>query len=251
MHPPEVREAALALIAAGYNDCEIARRTGVARTTIRDWRRPTYARTTELEICHRCWRPSRPMSFSPDDYAELLGLYLGDGWISAGARTYRLRIALDAGYPQILREAKALLARCFPANHVGNVSAEEGRMRSLSVYSSHLPCLFPQHGAGAKHARAIVLEDWQTAILESAPWPFIRACIRTDGCSFVNRTGPYEYLSYDFTNMSSEIAGLFVAACDRVGVRVRTTRSSMGAWRVRINRRAAVALMLEHVGLKS
>lgn len=83
-HGPEVRAEALRLVAAGVNDCEIARRLGVARTTIRDWRRPTYvSRRPRAAICPRCWRPSTPISFTPDDYAELLGLNLGDGCISS------------------------------------------------------------------------------------------------------------------------------------------------------------------------
>jgi hypothetical protein len=86
--------------------------------------------------------------------------------------------------------------------------------------------------------------------VEAEPWAFNRGCIRTDGCSFSNRTGPYEYLSYDFTNMSPEIVDLFVEACDRVGVGHRRT-SWRGIHRVRINRRASVALMLKHVGLKT
>ena len=32
--------------------------------------------------CPRCWRPMRRLAFSAADYAELLGLYLGDGHIS-------------------------------------------------------------------------------------------------------------------------------------------------------------------------
>lgn len=43
MHPPHVRAAALALVDQGLNDCEISRRLGIPRGTIRDWRRPTYA----------------------------------------------------------------------------------------------------------------------------------------------------------------------------------------------------------------
>ena len=41
MHGPEIRAEALQLVAAGVNDCEIARRLGIARTTVRDWRRIT------------------------------------------------------------------------------------------------------------------------------------------------------------------------------------------------------------------
>src|SRR3954464_11546383 len=100
MHPPETRSAALALVAKGVNDCEIARRLGIARTTVRDWRCPRYV--AQMVTCPRCGGRLRPLAFSDPDYAELLGLYLGDGNISQLARTQSLRISLDARYPVIL-----------------------------------------------------------------------------------------------------------------------------------------------------
>jgi hypothetical protein len=36
MHPSHVRAEALALVERGFNDCEISRRLGVPRTTVRD-----------------------------------------------------------------------------------------------------------------------------------------------------------------------------------------------------------------------
>lgn len=251
MHPPEVREQAMQLIAAGVNDCEISRRMGIPRGTIKDWRRPTYVRQTPIAICPRCWRPARPMSFTPEDYSELLALYLGDGCISDGPRTKRLRIALDAKYPVIIEDGRQLLERCFLGNGVGVQRVPNYNHVYLSAYSRHLPCLFPQHGRGPKHTRRIVLEPWQCELVEQAPWAFVRGCIRSDGCAFINRTGPYDYLSYDFCNMSRDIVELFTCACDSVGVRYRATGSPGSAWRVRINRRPSVALMLEHVGLKT
>jgi hypothetical protein len=250
MHPPEVKQAALELIAAGHNDCEVSRRTGIPRRTIMDWRRPTYVRHVPKEACARCWRPSKPIRFTPEDYAELLAMYLGDGCISDHARTQRLRISLDTRYPLVIEETRVLLTKCFPKTPVDVVSCQSSCV-NVSMYSTHLDCLFPQHGPGPKHLRVIELETWQEKILRQAPWPFIRGCIRTDGCAFVNRTGPYEYLSYDFSNMSKDIVALFLAACDLVEVRSRVSRCSRrGLWRVRINRRDSVARMNEHVGLK-
>ena len=76
-----------------------------------------------------------------------------------------------------------------------------------------------------------------------------------DGCVFVNRTDvhrpqPYEYLSYQFSNMFEGIVDLFLATCERVGVFTRVNQNARGLWSVRINRRASVALLLEHVGPK-
>jgi hypothetical protein len=249
MHPPHVRAEALALVDQGFNDCEVARRTGIARSTVRDWRRPPYQRKSSPPICPRCWRGTKPIRFTEEDYAELLGLYLGDGYISEGLRTARLRIFLDAKYPGIIRETKALLERSLPRNPVGIVEAQAGAVSVVSVYSSHLRCLFPQDGTGKKHERRIRLEGWQQDALERAPWGFLRGCIRTDGCVFVNRTGRHEYLTYHFCNRSRDIIDLFTMSCSLVGVEHRVTYWK-GSWNVRINRRKSVELMLAEVGMK-
>ncbi len=116
----------------------------------------------------------------------------------------------------------------------------------LSLYSSHLPCLFPQHAPGKKHERRVALEPWQERCVEAAPWHFLRGCIRSGGCSFVNRTGPYSYLTYDFRNHSADIRNLFAWACDLVGLDYR-----LHAERVRINRRSSVERMRADVGIKA
>jgi hypothetical protein len=186
------------------NDCEISRMIGVPRRTIMDWRRPTYVSKREmpLETCPRCWRTTKPIRFTADDYAELLGLYLGDGCISSGARTDRLRITLDKKYPRIISDAAALLQRSFPSNSVGITQEHAGcGCVAVWVYSQHLACLLPQHGPGKKHERRVQLEPWQDALVESAPWGLIGGLIRSDGCAFMNRTGPYEYLSYGFSKL--------------------------------------------------
>jgi hypothetical protein len=247
MHPPGVHHEALALIATGLNDCEVARRLNLPRSTVRDWRRPSYEPKSEVSFCPRCWRRSRRrIVFTDEDYAELLGLYLGDGHIVRTGRSDRFRLFLDTRYSQIISDARSLLRRCFPQGSVGLNLSAEGTTTIISLYSTHLACLFPQHGAGRKHTRRIELEEWQRAIIERQPWRFLRGLIRSDGCVFVNRTGPYEYVSYDFKNHSADILRLFTDACDLVGVEFRAY-----ARHVRIYRRASVALMLQHVGLKS
>lgn len=252
MHPPAIKEEALRLVALGLNDCEISRRIGVPRPTIRDWRRPTYVPKTQLATCPRCGEACKPIRFSVEDYSELFAMYLGDGCISTHPRTCRLRISLDAKYPGIMEDGRQLLARTYPKNRVDVIPFHKGNAFDLSVYNAHLPCLFPQVGPGPKHLRPIRPELWQWAAIVAAPWQFIRGLIRTDGCVFVNRTGPYDYLSYDFTNKSSDIARLAAFALDHVGVAYRLTHwAKRDIWKLRINRRPAVALMLEHVGVKA
>lgn len=242
----------MALVDAGINDCDVSRLTGVPRTTVRDMRAPAYVRKTRQVTCPRCHRPGRELRFSAADYCELLGLYLGDGHITQTPRTQRLRITLDAKYPTIIAEALELLGRAFPNNSVGSHPQHGGTCIVVWVYCSHLSCLFPQHGQGPKHQRDIVLEDWQQQLVSVEPWPLIRGLIRSDGCSFVNRTGPYEYPSYAFSNCSEGVVDIFTAACRSVGLKLRTNFDpSRGIWHVRINRRLCVARVDEHVGKKA
>ena len=132
------------------------------------------------------------------------------------------------------------------------VSREPGRKDGVrwrstvvvQVYSTHMTCLFPQHGPGKKHERPIRLEAWQSNLVAVAPWRFLRGCIWSDGCAFINRTGPYEYLSYGFANLSQDILDLVDWARGLVGVDCRRTSKSIPVYR-----RASVALVHEHVGL--
>ena len=153
---------------------------------------------------------------------------------------------LDTRYERILTETRALLCRCFPTHRVGRFTTGKGTTTILSIYSTHLACLFPQHGPGLKHERDIVVEGWQAEIVARSPWEFIRGLIRSDGCAFINRTGRYAYLSYEFSNRSSQIRQLFMDACDRVDVEYRAYQRY-----VRIYRRPSVALMQERVGIKA
>jgi hypothetical protein len=249
VHATAVREAALDLIALGLNDCEVSRRIGVPRQTVRDWRVPSYVPREggprSRSVCLRCWRGTSPVVFTPDDYTELLGLYLGDVHITQMARAQRMRLMLDAKHSVIVEEAAALLARIVPTNKVGRQYPHEGRMATLHAYHGHWTCLFPQHGPGKKSDRRIVLEPWQEELVVRAPWVFLRGCIRSDGTCYINRTGKYAYESYSFANLSRDILGLFASTCGLVGVECRVYAKS-----VAIYRRASVALMLEHVGRK-
>ena len=157
-------------------------------------------------------------------------------YIVRTGRSDRLRLFLDTSYGAIIDEAQALLSRCFAGHRVGRFTTGKGTTTILSVYCTHLACLFPQHGAGRKHDRDIVLEEWQTAIVEREPWSLLRGLIRSDGCVFVNRTGRYEYLSYEFSNLSRQIRELFMDACDRGDVEVGPIGDTSGSTDVRASR---------------
>jgi Homeodomain-like domain len=82
----------LELVEAGWNDCQIARETGIPRRTIRDWRRgrtPDFERVRTFlgfnaRSCVVCG--GDPLNLPLPAYTYLLGLYLGDGYIAAHAR---------------------------------------------------------------------------------------------------------------------------------------------------------------------
>jgi hypothetical protein len=119
----DVREV-LELIERGLNNCEIARQTGVPRTTVRDWRSGQVPRAwvcaTPAGACERCGHCEHDFeSFDAPAYAYLLGMYLGDGYIVANRRgVYRLSICLDAAYPGIIEEVAEAVLSFIPSRHV-------------------------------------------------------------------------------------------------------------------------------------
>ena len=73
----------LDLVAAGLNDCEIARRTAIPRRTVLDWRHgrgPASSATSPCGVDHDF------AGLPTAAYAYLLGLYLGDGCLAAHPR---------------------------------------------------------------------------------------------------------------------------------------------------------------------
>ncbi|WP_234795516.1 hypothetical protein [Mycobacteroides saopaulense] len=67
------------LIEAGLNDCAISLRTGIPRRTVCQWRRhPIPMRIEHANDCTKHNFTTLPAG----RYAYLLGMYLGDGYIS-------------------------------------------------------------------------------------------------------------------------------------------------------------------------
>jgi hypothetical protein len=135
----------------------------------------------------------------------------------------------------------------MPRNKVTVIPVPGVRVVIITCYSRHWPCLFPQHGEGRKHERLIRLTSWQQTIVEHHPEAFLRGLIHSDGCRYVNRVKHYEYPSYSFSNMSSDIARTFTDACDQLGINWRRSNHKNLA----ITQRASVALMDTFIGPKS
>ncbi len=171
------------LLGRGLSDYEIARRTGVPRATVANWRhRPFRVRRAPPPPPPPDWRPTDERA-----YAYLLGLYLGDGciWVPAGGHWASLRVYLDARYPLIVAEARDAFSRVVPSAPVRQ-HPKEGCV-VLSASSSIWPVAFPQHGPGRKHTRPIELTDWQRELTARHPKALLRGLIRSDGCRCINR----------------------------------------------------------------
>lgn len=247
MYGGPTRRMALAAMAAGDSLSSISRRLAVSRATLRDWRdRSTPEPTAD---CPRCTDGVLPAS----QYAHLLGLYLGDGCLSEQKKSvYALRIACDNKYSGLITEAENAILAVHPSRPVHRARAVG--CVSVVSYWKHWPCLFPQHGPGPKHLRAIELADWQREIVVAHPWMFLRGLFHSDGCRVANWTTRtvagqvkrYEYPRYMFSNESADIMGLCQWALELVGVPWRMPRRNA----LSVARREAVATLDRHVGPK-
>jgi hypothetical protein len=257
-NPQEVADV-LALLALGLTHCEISRRTGVPRSTVRDWASGSLPRRSSLSNtacgCSVCGADEHdPGALPQAAYGYLLGLYLGDGTISRAPRdVYRLRIFVDVSHPAIVSECATAMAAVLPHNRVAtSVLRWQGHDScvEISCFSKQWPCLFPQHGPGRKHTRPIVLEPWQEEIVLGDPRSLLRGLIHSDGSRFINpvrhKGKLYRYPRYTFTNASVDIREIFCRYCDVVGIpwRRMTERD------ISVARREGVALLDEFVGPK-
>ena len=170
-HPADLRQRATDLRRAGQPDSAVAAELGIPRSTVRDWRLAPPAPAPSV-ACHRCWGRARPVTFSAPDYAEALGLYLGDGHILRVGRSYRLRVSLDVRYPMIVAETEALLGGCSSRTVADESSETAARRRSSPSITG--TCHASSRSTDPDEARAIDrLEPWQHTLRQAAPW---RSC---------------------------------------------------------------------------
>jgi hypothetical protein len=244
------------LAAEGLNNCQIARRTGLPRTTVRDWvagrtpgRSPRRGWASRDESCAVCGHPRhQPSQLPAEQYAYLFAMYLGDGCIATTSKgVHRLRIACDMKYPIIIRDVSAAIAAVMPTSRVATQWRLGGGWGAeVYAHSKAWVCLFPQHGPGPKHKRRIALEPWQQEIVEAHPEPFIRGLIHSDGCRVRNRVNGKDYPRYFFCQVSDDIRRLFCRSLSQLGIRYTWN----DARNVSIARRPDVARLDEFIGPK-
>ncbi|MEU9183440.1 transcriptional regulator [Streptomyces sp. NPDC048484] len=252
MYDMSTRQRAIALVGQGRSLNSVSKETGISRAAISSWLERIAPLNRAGLPCPRCEDPPGP----PRDqaaYAYLLGLYLGDGCISAARRgVYFLRIACADAWPGLIDACADAVQTARPDNKVCRV--QRPGCQYVTCFSKHWPCFFPQHGSGKKHERSIALDPWQQRIVDIHPWELIRGLIHSDGCRITNWTTRvvagekkrYDYPRYFFTNLSTDITGLYTDALDKVGVGWKQANSR----NISVARKASVALMDIHVGPK-
>ena len=249
MYDAATRREALARINAGASVRSVSLSTGINRATLREWRDRGPEPKQRAHGCPVCCG-GKPANV--EGYLYLLGLYLGDGCISEAPRTTALRVSCADAWPNLIDACAATLEAV--SGRKSYRVAHEGCHEVLALWQ-HWPCLFPQHGRGRKHERAIVLAGWQRELVEANPRPLIRGLIHSDGCRITNwterRVGDtakrYEYPRYFFTNVSVDILSIFTDALDLLGIAWKRNRWNS----ISIARREAVAALDEFVGPKS
>jgi hypothetical protein len=218
---------------------------GLPTSTVRDWLAGKLPRQANPDRCPDCGGNRHDFAALPDDYVYLLGLYLGDGCLSAHARSvFKLRIVLDTKYPGIIAEAVSATGVVIGAAASG--VTKPNNCVEVYAYSKTWPCLFPQHGPGRKHEREIELWDWQVRLVKHAPESFLRGLVQSDGCRFENtgRDG-WRAPRYSFSNVSEDIRILFCWRCELLDLRWTESRHT-----IYVSRTADVARMDEFIGPK-
>jgi hypothetical protein len=251
-------ELVLGLVRDGFNDCEIARTTGVPRSTVREWRhglnfclpRPRRKRAGQRSDGvgrHDCVSRHDFSQLPPAAYSYLLGVYLGDGCVSAAPRAvWKLRLAMDAAYSQIIEESCAAMEAVVPGKRANCYKRPAESYVEVSMYWKHWPCLIPQHGPGRKHLRPIVLTSWQEEIVQGEREALIRGLIHSDGCRIVANDRGVASIRYHFSNLSEDIKKIFCESLDDLGI--PWTRPCDR--QIAIYRKSAVAILDTFVGPK-
>ena len=243
VHSGEDLETVRSLLAAGCSTYEVARRTGIPRSTVHRWKAspPIRVRDPLPDL------PSLPSA----SYAHLLGLYLGDGHVVRHRSSFTLSIFCDSRYTGIVAgAAEAIRDVTAGTREVWTRLKGDGGCTVVTSAWIHWPALFPQHGSGRKHHREIDLEDWQLRHTHTEPEALIRGLIESDGCRCIARQRVGErihtYERYSVSNRSADVRRIFCDHLDLLGIAwTRATREQIA-----IDRRSEVAKLDAFVGPK-
>jgi hypothetical protein len=240
------------LISLGFSDYQIAKCTRVPRGTVQRWRHrelPPYSAVPSIDASS--WRDPEPAA-----YCYLLGCYLGDGHVTyKPPRTWTLKISCDRNYTAIIDEVRNTMEVTFPGRRSTRIQASTGAAEVVSICHPGVGTAFPQHGPGRKHARRIVLAEWQERLTHAHPGALIRGLIHSDGCRAENRfrtklpsgrVAEYSYTRYFFSNLSADIRQIFIEHCELLAIRVTQSNPR----NLSVSHRDSVAILERVVGPK-
>jgi hypothetical protein len=249
VYPTSLREEAMRLLDEGWSLNAASMKLGVSRAALRDWRDHGVSPRRRPDGCFVC--SGRPCA-DPTAYAVLLGYYLGDGCVSRQRRTYSLRVSCDEGYPGIVTDVATSIVAVHPDARVHQVRAPG--VVVVQSYWNHWPCVFPQHGPGRKHERALTLTPWQRDIVNVHPAALLRGLFHSDGCRTNNwatrivsgAVKRHEYPRWQFVNHSADVRTWCTEALDLLGIAWRQS-----SWKcISVSTRAGVARLDDLVGPK-
>lgn len=146
----------------GLNKKQIAVLMGIPRPTVRDCINryeslegladsPTAKKNQDIQSIVNSWSQEQRYW-----YSYLLAVYLGDGYICLTRKTFRLRVACDSKYPNIIQRISTAIHQFCPQNSINIVKVKNSRSIEVVCSSNSWPQLFPQHGVGEKHTRRIL-----------------------------------------------------------------------------------------------
>jgi hypothetical protein len=194
-------EAARRLIAAGVNDCAIARQIGAPRTTVRDWRCRPQLRPRLVSAGPACGVLHDFSALPPAAYCYAFGLYLGDGCISRSQRVWHPRITLDKKYPGIIDRCREAIDMLMPRQHA-SIAPHSQKVASSFRTTQNTGHVCSLSTGRAGHTGPIRLEPWQEVLVKQATEEFIRGLIDSDGCRVVANDRGVRSVRYHFSNRS-------------------------------------------------
>lgn len=241
----------LKLHLSGCNQTKISYKTGIPRSTIKDWLKKIPFSFTSMDDKFELKNKIVANKNLQSVYSYLLGLYLGDGYINKCKRTFRLRIFLDEKYLKLNKYAEERMKKLFLKNKI-NVSLQKNKSCiCLSVYNNELNDIFPQNGLKKKYERKIELLEWQKEII--APIELLKGLIHSDGCFYTEKINDkYTYERFVFSNKSIDLHDIFQKACNTLNIEYDFQHKGNVnfAWQTRISKKESVKKLKQIIGTK-
>jgi len=254
----------LDLHGTGFNFCQISKKLNIPRTTIRDFIKNNkdhslvgLKESVANTIVDKLKFPSSiEDELIRKEYSYFLGIFLGDGCLSklAYKNLYRLRIALDVKYPNIIQKVKNCVSIIMPNNAVSLVDISyRGKPSCINVscYSKQWLQFLPFYQSGHKWKYKIELSDWQKQIVENYPKDFWLGLFHSDGSRYLHTNSSNYY--YNFSQKSQDITNLFMWCSDLLGIKYGITKyiHPYGSNKIQIYNRKSIIFLDSFAGAKT